>query len=300
MERITHIPQMPARAADSHKGTYGTGLVLGGCEGMAGAAAMCAQAALRSGAGLIVVGVPRSLLPVMAVKTTCATLRGFPETEAKSFAAEAVDEVVEALENATAAALGPGIGRHGSTARFVLDLVPRFEVPAVIDADGLNNLGGGLAVLRQRRAPLILTPHPGEMGRLAGMPTRDVQRDRECVAATFAQRYGVVVVLKGHETVVTDGTRVYTNTTGNPGMATGGAGDVLTGVILGLLCQGVDPFDAAVLGTWIHGSAGDLAARERTEISMIATDILECLPRAFKMHRAAAANTTSKESRSEQ
>lgn len=285
MERITHIPQMPARAPDSHKGTYGTGLVLGGSTGMAGAAAMCAQAALRSGAGLIVIGVPHCLLPVMAVKTTCPTLRGFAQTEAGSFAAEAASEVAGQLAEFTATALGPGIGRHESTARFVLEMLPQLDIPAVIDADGLNILSGGLSVLREAKAPLILTPHPGEMGRLAGISTKEVQGSRESTAADFARKHGVTVVLKGHRTVVTDGARIYTNETGNPGMATGGAGDVLTGVILGLLCQWLDPFDGAVLGTWVHGAAGDLAARKYTEVSMIATDILECLPEAFRLNQ---------------
>jgi len=282
---ITELPVLPPRDPNSHKGTFGKGLVLGGSEGMTGAAVMCADAALRSGAGLVTIGTPCGVLPIIAEKTTCPTTRGFPQTDAKSFAAHALLDVLPLLPDYTAAALGPGIGRHPSTEWFVLNLIPRLEIPTVIDADGLNNLSTDVAVLARKKAPIVLTPHPAEMGRLAGIPTADVQRDRQCVAESFARKHGVVVVLKGNRTVVTDGGSSYINGTGNPGMATGGAGDVLTGVILALLCQGLDAFHAAQLGVYLHGLAGDLAAADKGQISMIATDILDALPAAFRQYQ---------------
>ena len=284
MDRVTRLPAIPPRPADAHKGTFGKGLVIGGCEGMAGAVAMCADAALRSGAGLVTAAVPRRLLPILAVKTTCPTLRGFPETHEGSFAAHAFGEALAAAADYTAAAIGPGIGRNASTRWFVLNLLQRIACPAVIDADGLNNLSTDVTVLGRRSGPMVLTPHPAEMARLAGIAAADVQRDRERLAAEFAARWKVVLALKGHRTVVTDGRRVYVNETGNPGMATGGTGDVLTGVILGLLCQGIEPFEAAQLGVCLHGLAGDIAARAKGQPSMIATDVLDALPEAFKAH----------------
>jgi len=288
------LPAIPRRDAQSHKGTFGRGLVLGGCVGMAGAAAMCAEAALRSGAGLITIGAPHSVVPVLAAKTTCPTTHPFAETEAGSFAAHALLEVIDLLPGFTAVALGPGIGRHPSTCWFVLNVILKLGVPAVIDADGLNSLATDIDVLDRRHAPLILTPliltpliltpHPGEMARLAGISPAAVQADRIGVAEAFAARHRALLVLKGHGTVVTDGERTYVNTTGNPGMATGGAGDVLTGVILGLLCQQFEPFAAAQLGAYIHGLAGDIAARTKGETALIATDILDALPEAFRQY----------------
>jgi len=283
-KRITELPAILRRDVESHKGTFGRGLVLGGSTGMAGAAAMCADAALRSGAGLITIGAPQSVVPVLAAKTTCPTTHPFAETDAGSFAAHALLEAAAVLPAFTAVAIGPGVGRHPSTCWFVLNVIARLEVPAVIDADGLNNLATDLSVLQRRSAPLILTPHPGEMARLAGISPTDVQAGRIRVAEAFAAAHRVVVVLKGHATVVTDGERTYVNTTGNPGMATGGAGDVLTGVILGLLCQRFEPFAAAQLGVYLHGLAGDFAAQAKGEAGMIATDILDALPAAFKRH----------------
>ena len=291
---VTQLPTLPPREPDSHKGTYGKGLVLGGSEGMAGAAVMCAEAALRGGAGLVTIGTPMSILPVIAAKTTCPTTHPFPETKAKSFAAHALPEVLAMLPAFTAAALGPGIGRHPSTCWFVVNLVPKLAIPTVIDADGLNNLSTELMVLKLKTAPLLLTPHMAEMSRLAGLPVDSIQRDRRGVAEKFAAEHGVVVVLKGHRTVVTDGERTCVNETGNPGMATGGAGDVLTGVILALLCQGLAAFEAAQLGVYIHGLAGDIAAAEKGLVSLIATDILDALPAAFMRHQAQRSQLSAK------
>jgi len=183
----------------------------------------------------------------------------------------------------TTCVAGPGLSRVPETQRFFLRFIQRVTLPTVIDADGLNALATDVSLLKESKAPLVLTPHPGEMGRLIGKSSRFVQANRKKVARDFAKRYGVFVVLKGHRTVVAapDGDS-YVNPTGNPGMASGGTGDVLAGVVGGLLTQGLTPYDAARLGVYVHGLAGDLAAKEKGEVSLIAGDLLRHLPVAFK------------------
>jgi NAD(P)H-hydrate epimerase len=189
-------------------------------------------------------------------------------------------------------ALGPGLGRHPSTTRLVHHLVLKLPKPMILDADGLNALAEDVAVLRRAPAPRILTPHPGEMARLAGLSVGQVQQLRKLVALRFARENRVVLVLKGHRSIVTDGRRVFVNPTGNPGMATGGAGDVLTGTIAALIGQRLGPFEAAVLGTYVHGLSGDLAAKQVGEVGLIATDVLDFLPKAFRKLAAGKANRT--------
>ncbi len=281
MKTITGIPKLPPRRAESHKGDYGRVLVLGGSTGMAGAAALAGMAALRAGAGLVTVGSPRGVYPIIASKLTCATTRPFPETDAGTFSTAGLAEIVAFAEGFDVVALGPGLGRHADTTDFVCALAASLNKPMVIDADALNALAEDPLFLKQASAPRVLTPHPGEMGRLAGLTIKEVQKARRQVSAWFARHYRALLVLKGNGTVVTDGTRSYLNTTGNPGMATGGTGDVLTGVIAGLMAQRLEPFDAAVLGVYVHGLAGDLAAQKFGQVSLIATDLLECLPQAF-------------------
>jgi len=281
MKIITDIPKLPPRRAESHKGDYGRVLVLGGSTGMAGAAALTGMAALRAGAGLVTVGSPRSVYPIIASKLTCATTRPFPETDAGTFSTAGLAEIVAFAEGFDVVALGPGLGRHTDTTDFVCALTASLNRPMVMDADALNALAEDPLFLKQASAPRILTPHAGEMGRLAGLTIKEVQKARRQVSAWFASHYRAIMVLKGNDTVVCDGTRTYLNTTGNPGMATGGAGDVLTGVIAGLIAQRLDPFAAAVLGVYVHGLAGDMAAQKFGQVSLIATDLLEFLPQAF-------------------
>ena len=247
---------------------------------MAGAPCLCGQAALRSGAGLVTVAVPESLYPIVAVKlTNCMTLP-LPERDGGiDIAGHA--QAREEIGRADVVALGPGLGRSAAAAESARQLADELRCAMVIDADGLNAFAEGDGLSPTPSGPRVLTPHPGEMARLMGIKhAADVQKDREEIASGAAVRFGAVVVLKGHATVVTDGKRLYVNTTGNPGMATGGTGDVLTGVVAGLLAQGLPPFAAAQLGAFIHGLAGGVARRRLGEMSLVATDLLDALPEA--------------------
>jgi len=269
------------RTPDAHKGRFGHVLVLGGSTGFVGAACLAADAALRAGSGLVTLGVPDSLLPVAAIKLTACMTRPYPEVQVGAFALGALPEILADAPRHDVIALGPGIGRHRSTEALVRALLPAVDKPLVLDADGLNALEQDTEVLKDASAPRVLTPHPGEMARLAGCTAADVQADRLGIASRFAADHGVVLALKGHATVVTDGAQTYTNDTGNPGMATGGSGDVLTGLVAGLLAQGLTPFDATCLAVHLHGLAGDLAALLAGQHSLTAVDILNAIPDAF-------------------
>ncbi len=285
MRTVKTLPKLPRRRRGAHKGDFGRVLVLAGSEGMVGAAAMAGNAALRSGAGLATIGTPASVYPILAAQVTCCTTRPFPETAAATLSDRGRSQIVAFAEGFDVVALGPGLGRHPSTTRLVLRLVGELAKPMVIDADGLNALAEKVKVLKGAPAPRVLTPHPGEMARLGGSRSgAEVQRARREVAARFSKEHDVIVALKGYRSVVTDGKRAFVNPSGNPGMATGGTGDVLTGAIAALLAQGLKPFDAAQLGTYLHGLAGDLAASDLGEVSLIATDVLEYLPKAFMKH----------------
>jgi NAD(P)H-hydrate epimerase len=267
---------------------------------MAGAPCLCGEAALRSGAGLVTIAVPLGLYPIVAarVAASCMT-HPLPDLSAEvrccgtkaegaggGLSDSGIDEVIEYAGRFDVIALGPGIGRAPETARLVHALVSKVERPMVVDADGLNALSENAGVLRAARAKRILTPHPGEMARLAALKSAgEVQQNRLGIASEFALKFGVVVALKGYNTVVTDGERYYENNTGNPGMATGGTGDVLTGVVAALVAQGLEAFEAAQLGVYLHGLAGDLGAERLGEVSLIASDLLDELPRAFQQRQ---------------
>jgi ADP-dependent NAD(P)H-hydrate dehydratase len=281
---ITEVPHLPPRPADANKGTFGRVLVVAGSRGMSGAAVLCAGAALRGGAGLVRLAVPAGLLPLVAPANPCYLTAPLPEDAAGRLAAAARDEVLELLRTSTAAAIGPGLGRSPELAALLREVVARTVTPLVLDADALNELASQVSVLRGRQGPLVLTPHPGEFGRLTGLAIPAVQADRAGHARRFAAENGVVVVLKGHGTVVTDGRRLYVNSTGNPGMATGGTGDVLAGLAAALLAQGLETFAAAQFAVYLHGLAGDLARDDLGETSLIASDLLDYLPRAFVAH----------------
>jgi len=282
--RVRELPVLPPRRADDHKGSFGRAVILAGSRGMVGAACLAAQAALRSGAGLSVLAVPEGIAPIAMAKLTCEMVVALPETAAGTLDARALDPVLAAIREAQAVAIGPGIRQDLATGDLLAALLPRVTVPLVLDADALNLIAGRPAILAGARAPVVLTPHPGEMARLCGRTTAEVQADREAIAVGYAASHDAsIVALKGHRTVVTDGARIWVNTTGNSGMATGGTGDVLTGVVAGLIARGLAPFDAAVLGTYVHGLAGDLAAATVGEESLIATDVLAYLPRAFRV-----------------
>ena len=278
---------LPPRAPDAHKGDAGRVFLLAGSVGFSGAAALCVHGALRAGAGLVTLGIPKSLHNPMAEKLTEAMLKVLPETKEGSLSLQALPEIASTIERMDAAAIGPGLSQHQQTKELVRQLLPKVAKPLVLDADGLNALAEDVVLLRKLLLPIILTPHPGEMGRLARLSAEEIQSDRERVASEFAKKYRVIVVLKGRSTVVAsfDGS-VYVNNTGNPGMATGGAGDVLTGMIAGLLGQQLQAWDAARLGVYLHGLAGDLAAAERGEIGLLASDVADKIPLAIRQYQS--------------
>jgi ADP-dependent NAD(P)H-hydrate dehydratase / NAD(P)H-hydrate epimerase len=278
------VPRLPVRRPDTHKGDYGRVLIVAGSAGMMGAAILASEAAYRAAAGLVRIACPASLVAIASVKQTCAIVDAMPDTGQGALGTGARERILEVAASCDAIAIGPGLGRHPQTVEEVRQIVTSVQRPLVLDADALNAFADHPELLGRGAAARVLTPHPGEMSRLMGMSGADVQADRTRIAREAAARFLGVVVLKGHRTVVTDGTRVYLNRTGNPGMATGGAGDVLTGVIAGLVAQRLTPYDAARLGVFVHGLAGDLAARQVGTISLMATDVLDALAPAFKRH----------------
>jgi len=279
---VHEVPRLCPRAVAANKGDFGRALIVAGSWGMSGAAVLCASAALRGGAGLVRVAVPQSILPLVAVANPCFMTAGLPQDDKGRLSGAALGELREQLRWCTVGAMGPGLGHNPELGNVLQTLLAETTQPLVLDADALNALVPHLAVLAKRQGPLVLTPHPGEFARLAGLETSAVQARRQELAQRFAQTHRVILVLKGAGTVVTDGQRVYVNTTGNPGMATGGTGDVLGGLIAALLGQGMEAFAAAQLGVYLHGRAGDLARDRLGEASLIAADLLEYLPAAFK------------------
>ncbi len=281
---VTEVPHLAPRPLDANKGTFGRVLIVAGSRGMSGAAVLCASAALRGGAGLVRLAVPEGILSIVAAVNPCYTTAPLPQDAHGRLSKAALPQLLELVNGNTVAALGPGLGQSDDLGDMLAAVLEQTTTPLVLDADALNVLGSGrLDALRKHQGPIVLTPHPGEFARLTGCDIPTVQAHRQELAAEFARR-GVIVVLKGHGTVVTDGRSVYVNTTGNPGMATGGTGDVLGGLIAALLGQQLEPFAAAQLGVYLHGRAGDLAREQVGEVSLIATDLLDYLPQAFQRH----------------
>ncbi|HKH99912.1 MAG TPA: NAD(P)H-hydrate dehydratase [Candidatus Sulfotelmatobacter sp.] len=285
-------PLIDQRPADSNKGSYGHVLVIGGSTGKAGAAAMAGMSALRAGAGLATVATPKSVLPTVAGFHPEVMTEPLAETTAGTISSEASERLAQLTKGKSVLAIGPGISRDADTASLVRRLVVRTEVPVVLDADGLNAFEGHTSELSGKGKLLVITPHPGEMARLAGGSTADVQKDRLGVARKFAREHEVIVVLKGHRTLVVrpDG-EAWANPTGNPGMATGGTGDILTGMIAAMVAQEIaqgkiaqDPNDAVLAvctAVHLHGLAGDVMRESVGEHCMVATDLLLGLPEAF-------------------
>jgi NAD(P)H-hydrate epimerase len=271
------------RRRDSHKGDYGHVFVLAGSVGYTGAAALCSHAALLSGSGLVTLGIPKSLNPILEVKLTEIITMPLPETTAQSLSLAAYDAIVDFVRKVDVVAIGPGLSTNPQTQKLVRKLLVSIDKPVVLDADGINALAGKAKLLNGVKCMLVITPHPGEMARLLARTKDEIQNDRKGMAKNFVAEYGVTLVLKGYRTVVAHrGRRLYTNTTGNPGMATAGSGDVLTGMIASLIGQGIDPFEASKLSAYLHGLAGDISAKEKGQISLVAGDILNNLPQAFK------------------
>ncbi len=273
---------LPVREPDTHKGSYGHVLILAGAPGMSGAAALAARAALRGGAGLVTVSAPSTIADIVAGMVPEALVRRAAASSDGGLGRAAKTEIHELAGRADVLAVGPGIGSFAETRELIRDIVADAPVPVVLDADGLNAFAGDCEALRGVGPPLVLTPHPGEAGRLLGVDTAVVQSDRLAAVRDLAERSGAVVILKGHRSLVADpGGNVGINLTGNPGMATGGSGDVLTGLVAAFIAQGVEPFRAARLGAYLHGAAGDHAAASVGEISLIASDIIGALPEAI-------------------
>jgi ADP-dependent NAD(P)H-hydrate dehydratase len=283
MQVIDSIPKLKPRAVDAHKGDFGKVCIIAGSTGMSGAAALAGRASLRAGSGLVRVGTPKSVLPIVASIEPSFTTIALPEDSHGRISAKAINLILEAIGQNDCLAFGPGVGISSAIRSVLETLLEQNELRLIIDADGLNNLAGIKDWPAKLKASVILTPHPGEMKRLWSAVSREpLPPDRQKQAVELAQHTKTVVVLKGAATVVTDGKKVYINKTGNPGMATAGSGDVLTGIITALAGQGLSNFEAAVLGVYIHGLAGDIAAENLGQMSLIATDIIDSLPEAFK------------------
>jgi len=268
---------LPDRDPNGHKGDFGKILLLCGSRGFTGAAALAAMGALRCGAGLVYLGVPESIYAIEAVKLTEPVIFPLPE-ENGILGQLAIDQICSRLQNMDAVLMGPGMGWNAGTFSVVTTVLREYNGPVVLDADGINVLTGHIDILRGRTSPTILTPHEGEFHRLGGL----TQQDRVASAVDFAKKSNTILLLKGHRTVITDGETSYRNTTGNPGMAVGGSGDVLAGIITALLGQGISPLEAAACGAWLHGAAGDICAREIGQYGMLPTDMLQVLPRLLK------------------
>ena len=282
MEILKGVPKLKKREADAHKGDFGKVCIIGGCIGMSGAPALAGRSALRSGAGLVRVAVPKSVLQIVASIEPSYTTIPLPEDSAGRISAKAINTILDIVSDNDCVAFGTGIGISGGIQSILETLLQQENLRTAIDADGLNNLAKIKNWPAKLKADLILTPHPGEMKRLwTGLFREQMPTNRSDQAEKLAQHTKAVVALKGAGTVVTDGRKVYVNKTGNPGMATPGSGDVLTGVITALMGQGLSDFDAAVLGVCVHGLAGDIAAEKLGQVSLMATDIIESLPQAF-------------------
>ncbi len=278
------IPALPVRPDDSHKGTFGSVFIVAGSRGMSGAACLCGLGALRGGAGLVTLAVPAGIQTAVAAVEPSYLTVALPEDEQGRISRLAAGEIERRARDATAVAIGPGWGQSPDLVELAAFLYSGLPVPTVVDADALNalaHLPTGFPAA-PAGAPRIITPHPGEFARLVGADAKSVQHDRETFAVDFARKHGVVVILKGHRTVVTDGEKVAVNATGNSGMATGGTGDVLTGLVAALLAQGMSPFCAAQLAVYLHGLAGDMAAEDLSQPGLIASDLPRYLGKAWK------------------
>lgn len=275
--------RLPKRPLNAYKGTFGTLVVIAGSNGYTGAAAMSSEAAVRTGAGLCTLGIPKSLQNLMASKLTEVMTKALPETESGTVSVDAVVPALKLCETATAVLLGCGLGHNPQTCEFVSQFVKSIAKPMVLDADGLNALAMNPSIWEDLHGDLVITPHPGEMSRLLGTTKAQIESNRLDAVREAATRFDCVAVLKGARTLIADPSgRVFINTTGNPGLATGGTGDVLAGIIASLLAQGMNTYDAAVSGVYIQGMAGDIAASKIGPAGMIATDVLQAIPETLR------------------
>ncbi len=291
-EQFEKIPKLPSRARDGHKGDYGRVLVVGGSRRMIGAPALAGNGALRGGAGLVTIASPASVQLAVAMLCECATSVPLPseKTGRQELSPQAVGKFSQLAEACDILAIGPGLAVGQGQEMLIRAAIEQDQKPLILDADGLNNLANIEDWPKRRRCPIVLTPHPGEFARLTGKSASDIQNDRQAAVDEAMSEWlaagetgaPLIMVLKGASTIVTDGQMGYINETGNPGMATGGSGDVLTGLIAGIAMQGLGLFDSTALSVHVHGLAGDLAAAAGTEESMIASDLLNYIPQAMQ------------------
>jgi len=277
LDHISVLSLLPNRAPDCHKGDCGKVLLLSGSRGYTGAATLTAMGALRSGAGLVYLAVPESIYEIEAVKLTEPVVLPLPD-RGGTMSPDAVKNLLKLLPGKDAVLIGPGCGISEGVLSAVTTVLEEYQGPVVLDADGINVLKAHKDILRRRTSPTILTPHDGEFRRLGGA----LNNDRIRCAADMAKELGVIVLLKGHRTVITDGEHCYLNETGNSGMAVGGSGDVLSGILVSLLGQGIAPLEAAACAAWLHGAAGDICAKEIGTYGMLPSDMLHVLPRLLK------------------
>ena len=277
MDHQRVLELLPDRDPWAHKGDFGKILLLCGSRGYTGAAALAAMGALRSGAGLVYLGVPEEIYAIEAVKLTEPVVFPLPGEDGM-LSTDALPELRQRLGKMDAVLIGPGLGQSQGTLAVLKTVLREFQGPVVVDADGINLLSRHKHLLRGRTAPTVLTPHDGEFIRLAG----SLGADRPGAAAALASELGCIVLLKGHETLITDGQICWCNRTGNPGMAVGGSGDVLAGIIVSLLGQGMEPLTAAAVAAWLHGAAGDESAAKLGQYGMLPSDLLQELPRLMK------------------
>jgi ADP-dependent NAD(P)H-hydrate dehydratase / NAD(P)H-hydrate epimerase len=283
LEREDVAPFLRKRGRDTHKGSFGHLFILSGSRGKSGAAVLAGRAALRSGAGLVTVGTPAACLPAIARPSPELMVEPLPDTPEGTLSERALGRILELISGKDAVLIGPGLSTHPETSRLILKLLPKIKVPVVLDADGLNIVAAGPEILRRMRAPAVLTPHPGEFARLAGLPVKEVLDRRLELAREFAAKYGTILVFKGYRTLIAtpDGT-ARINPTGNPGMATGGSGDVLSGMIASLIVQEKDIAGAAAAAVYVHGLSGDIGAARLGERGLIAGDLIRHLPAALR------------------
>lgn len=273
---------LPVRNKNSHKGSFGKVAILGGSEGMAGSVYLSSKAALRSGAGLVYILAPESISEILQIKSTEQIVKTIDSYNLK-YNKNIFKQILGQLDDKDILAIGPGMGNDPSLNELINHIIHKFEGKILVDADGLNAIAKDISILNNREN-LILTPHLKEFSRLTGLSIAEINRDRIEIAKNFAEKYRLILVLKSEQTIVTDGKKIYINKIGNPGMATAGSGDVLTGIIAGLLPI-LDEYDAARLGVYLHSLAGDLAAKGLSEESLIASDIIKYLPKAIRLMR---------------
>ncbi len=280
---IEQVPALPDRPEDGHKGTFGKVLIIGGSVGMSGAVCLSSVSALRSGSGMVTAAVPRSIQMTVAAYEPCVMTIGLDTDSNGQLASLSRKRIEKLLAGKDAVAIGPGLGQSAEAAELVAIVLEVCRVPLVLDADALNVAAiGGLLAKRNKETGCVITPHPGEFARLTGLPVAEDEDTRIAMSADFARTHELTVVLKGPRTVVTNGARLFVNATGNSGMATAGSGDVLTGIVASLLGQRMNAFEAAALAVNAHGLAGNFVAFELGERGMIASDLLQALPKAWE------------------